>query len=125
MDISRTIPGYNGIGGVRVRNKNVAMIVRGTSKIRIAKTPVIILASNIRLLLTARVDNNAEIFLVLSMYIWVAPIAQKTSTAIVAAGIPSHIENSGGFLGLYWSIREIDMATRTAEKTAAAIKYTR
>ncbi|GAF92358.1 unnamed protein product, partial [marine sediment metagenome] len=101
MDISKTIPGNigKGIWRVKRRNKTTAAIVKGTSKVRIAKIPVIILASIIRFLLTAKVDKSAEIFLVLSKYIWVAPIAQMPNMTIVTAGTPSPIENTGGTFG--------------------------
>ena len=95
MNISETKPGYIGIGGVKRRNRTTAVIVRGTSKVRIARIPVIILASNIRLLLTAKVDKSAEIFLVLSKYIWVEPIAQMPNMTIVRAGIPATIKKAG------------------------------
>jgi len=99
MDISKTIPGNIGkvISKVKKRIKITAAIVKGTNKVRIARIPAIILASNIRFLLTAKVDKSAEIFLDLSKYIWVAPIAQMPNMTIVTAGTPSHIENNGGF----------------------------
>lgn len=98
-DISKTIPPNMGKGMCKVykRTKIAAAIVKGTSKIRMAKMPVIILASNIRFLLTARVDSRAEIFLVLSKYIWVAPMPQMPNMTIVRAGIPKPTENTGGF----------------------------
>jgi len=78
------------------RIKITAVIIKGTNKVRIARIPVIILASNIRFLLIARVERSAEIFLVLSKYIWVEPIAQMPNMTIVMAGIPRTIEKAGG-----------------------------
>jgi hypothetical protein len=109
---------------VKKRIKIPAAIVKGTNKVRIARIPAIILASNIRFLLTAKVDKSAEIFLVLSKYIWVAPIAQMPNMTIVTAGTPSPIENTGGSFGSYWCITEIDITIKTAEKAAAPMKYT-
>jgi len=96
MNISETRPGYIGIGGVKRRNRTTAVIVRGTSKVRIARIPVIILASNIRLRVTARVDRSVEIFLVLSVYIWVAPIVQKPMITTIITGNERAIRNTGG-----------------------------
>jgi hypothetical protein len=72
----------SGIGGVRIRKVIISAIASGTSSVSMANTPVIILAVNIRILLTGNVVRNAEILLFLSMYIWAAPIMKKRKIVI-------------------------------------------
>jgi hypothetical protein len=64
------------------------VINNGTRKVKITRIPVRIRAINIRPLLTARVAKNAEIFLVLSKYIWAAPKPHIPIMTITEAGIP-------------------------------------
>ena len=74
------------------------MTVKGTSNVRIARIPVKILAASIWPRVTGSADKNAEILLVLSVYIWVTPIPQRpTMITIRTDGIPSPMENTGGF----------------------------
>jgi hypothetical protein len=87
--------------------------------------PVIILASNIRLLLTDRVDKKADVFLVLSVYICDAPMPQRPIMISITSGTPKPVDTMGGTLESLWCTIEIEMAIRIAEKKAAAMKYTK
>ena len=94
VDISKTMPAYIGIGGPNERSIITMVKIRGTNNVKIVKMPVIILASNIWVLVTGRVETKAEIRRVRSIYIWLTPIAQKPSMMMIANGMTGAMRSS-------------------------------
>ena len=119
--MSVTKPAKIGMGGASRRPRAMTAIARGTSTIRIAKSPATILAVNIRLLVTGNTDKNAEILLFRSMYICVTPIAENPKTSITSIGI-ERAPKTADSLDSKWYVAAIRSAMRIAEKTTAAMK---